>query len=350
MDAFLQLSKPRKHQMNLNSEQFVLLKRPVGLPDPSSFGLEKTMLKKSLQMNEVRLHGLYYSVDPYMRGRMNAGKSYVEPFVLNEPIEGSVIARVAETNSKDFKTGNLVFGQLPWSTEMIVPSDQVHKIDTTHAHASEYLGVLGMTGLTAYFGFLKIGQPQAGETVVISGAAGAVGSVVGQIAKIKGCKVIGIVGSDAKSDFLKDRLHFDQTINYNEPSQMDNLKKILADGVDVYFDNVGGSISDAVLPHMNFQGRVVLCGQISQYNVTSATASPIAHPFLINRSVSTKQFMVTQFKDQYPEALKQLNSWMSEGRLESKETIIEGFDNLPRALLGLFSGENIGKMIVKAMH
>ena len=192
---------------------------------------------------------------------MNDVKSYVLPFVLNQPIEGSVVARVIDTKDTDFKKGDLVLGQLPWTTDVVVPSSKVRKIDTTEVLASQYLGVLGMTGLTAYFGFLKIGQPKAGETVLISGAAGAVGSIVGQIAKINVCKVVGIVGADEKARLLKEEFHFDETINYNNAKDLASLvKQTCPKGIDIFFDNVGGAISDAVIPNMNFQGRIVLCG------------------------------------------------------------------------------------------
>ena len=337
--------------MNVNTEQFVLLKRPVGVPDASAFGLKKSTIKSDLKSNELRLHGLYYSVDPYMRGRMNDAKSYVAPFNLNQPIEGSVVARVAESKSSGFKVGDLVFGQLPWATEMVIAEAQVHKIDTNSAMASEYLGVLGMTGLTAYFGLLKIGKPKAGETVMISGAAGAVGSVAGQIAKIKECKVFGIVGSDEKANHLIEQFKFDGAINYKKTQDLANqIKKDCPNGIDVYFDNVGGTISDAVMQNMNFQSRVVLCGQISLYNSKETPVGPRLQPLLLTRSILMQGFIVGNFKSEFPEATKELTRWLTDGALESSETIVEGFDHLPEAFIGLFSGKNIGKMIVKAMH
>lgn len=335
--------------MKLSSEQFVLLKRPVGIPDESVFGLEEVVIPTELKENELRLHGLYFSVDPYMRGRMNDAKSYVAPFALNQPIEGSVIARVGESKTPDFKEGDLVCGQLPWATEMVVTSEKVRKINTKDALASEYLGVLGMTGLTAYFGLLKIGQPKAGETVVISGAAGAVGSVAGQIAKIKGCKVIGLAGSDEKATLLKERFGFNDAINYKKtPDLTSRLKQACPEGVDIYFDNVGGAISDAVMQNMNFQGRVVLCGQISLYNAKEIAIGPRIQPLILTRSILMQGFIVSNFQAQFPEATEELSKWLADGKLESKETIVEGFSNLPKALIGLFSGKNIGKMIVHA--
>jgi NADPH-dependent curcumin reductase CurA len=232
--------------MNINSRQIVLLERPVGVPDESAFGIENTVVSGSLAAGEIRLHGLYYSVDPYIRVRMNDQESHIAPFALHKPMEGNVIARVAESKSYGFARGDLVFGQLPWATDMVISPSKVKKINLRDSLASEYLGVLGLTGLTAYFGLLKIGQPQSGDTVVISGAAGAVGSVAGQIAKIKGCRVIGIVGSDEKCELITSRFKFDAAINYKTARNLDaEIKLSCPNGVDIYFDNVGGPLSDA---------------------------------------------------------------------------------------------------------
>ena len=335
--------------MTIKSKQFVLLKRPVGLPEESVCRLEDVNISSDLKEGELHLRGLYYSVDPYMRGRMNDAKSYVAPFVLNEPINGSVVARVVESRASAFVTGDLVFGQLPWATEMVVPCSQVQKLAKNSTKPSDYLGVLGMTGLTAYFGLLTIGQPKKGETVVISGAAGAVGNVVGQIAKIKGCKVIGIVGSIEKEKILKDRFHFDETINYKTSEDLANLvKKACPNGVDIYFDNVGGEVSDSVIQNINVKGRIVLCGQISLYNVKEIPVGPRLQPLLLTRSASMQGFIVSNFKEKFSEGIVTLSSWLSEGKLQSFETVVNGFENLPKAFIGLFSGKNIGKMIVKA--
>ena len=262
-----------------------------------------------------------------------------------------MVAQVSESMTPEFKVGDFVLGQLPWSTEMSVPADQVHKIDMRDALPSEYLGVLGMTGLTAYFGLLKVGQPKSGDTVIISGAAGAVGGVVGQIAKIKNCKVVGIVGSNEKAAYLKNHLNFDETINYKETDDLSSqIKRLCPKGVDVYFDNVGGVISDAVMQNMNFQSRVVLCGQISLYNSKEVPMGPRPQPILLTRSMVMQGFLVNQFQAEFPDAKKAISRWLKDGKLESSETILEGFENLPKALIGLFSGKNIGKMIVKASN
>ena len=336
----------------METKRFVLLKRPVGVPDESAFGLEEGVVPAGLKDGELRLHGLYYSVDPYMRGRMNAGSSYIAPFALNKPIEGHVVARVFDSKAANIKNGDLVYGQLPWATEMVVPHEMVKRIDLKDSLASEYLGVLGMTGLTAYFGMLKIGRPKPGDTVVVSGAAGAVGGVAGQIAKINGCRVVGIVGSDEKARLIKEHFKLDSSINYKKiltaNALQDEIKKSCPSGVDIYFDNVGGPISEAVIQNMNTHGRIVICGQIALYNLKEIPKETELQPLLLARSISMKGFSVSDFEEQFPEATQQLSKWLSEGKIESSETILEGFDNLPKALIGLFSGKNIGKMIVKA--
>ena len=335
--------------MEKNSTEIVFSKRPVGLPDKSSFSFKKIVLPQKLKENEILLHGLYYSVDPYMRGRMNEGKSYVEPFALNKPIEGSVVACVKESNSKAFKKDDLVFGQLPWATDMTVNAKLVHKISGDIKLASHYLGILGMPGLTAYFGMLKIGKPKPEEVVIISGAAGAVGVIAGQIAKICGCKVIGIVGSDNKIDILKKHYGFDDAINYKDAGKLAaKIKRACPKGVDIYFDNVGGVISDLVMENMNFQSRVVICGQISLYNSTETDQGPRIQPLILTKSISMQGFIVGNFRDQFSEGTEVITQWLKEGKLKSLETVIDGFDQLPEALIGLFSGKNTGKMVVKA--
>ncbi len=332
----------------MNTRQIVLASRPKGLPTEQNFRFENIELAE-IQTNEVLLEGMYYSVDPYMRGRMNDTKSYTPPFQIDQPIEGGVIARVVETKSSNFKPGDIVLGGLPWREKIIATEKNLQKIDTTIAPASYYLGLLGMPGLTAYFGLMHIGKPVAGETVVVSGAAGAVGIVVGQIAKIQGCRVIGIAGSDEKTALLKSEFGFDETINYNTCI---DLKKAIAelcpDGVDIYFDNVGGSISDAVISNINFHARIPLCGQISLYNNTEQPVGPRLQPMLLTRSVLLQGFIITNFQSHFPEGIQHLAQWAMEGKLKFTETIVHGFDQLPTALIGLFKGDNTGKMIVQA--
>jgi len=318
------------------------------MPTVGNFRFENVELDE-MQDNEITVEGLFYSVDPYMRGRMNDAKSYVAPFQIDQPIEGAVVAKVTASKSDNFKTGDVVMGRLSWRVNTITNGKGLYKIDTTVAPSSYYLGILGMNGLTAYFGLTEIGKPKAGETVVVSGAAGAVGMVVGQIAKIYGCRVIGIAGTDKKIKMLKDDLGFDEVINYKTTK---NIKEAIAQscpkGVDVYFDNVGGEISDAVIANINFNARIVLCGQISLYNSTEIAVGPRLQPMLLTRSVLMQGFIIGNYESRFPEGLEQLGQWVKEGKLKSTETIVHGFDKLPAALLGLFKGENTGKMIVEA--
>lgn len=332
----------------MTTEQIVLASRPNGLPSLNNFKFTNIELPE-IKTGEVLLKGIYYSVDPYMRGRMNDAKSYVPPFEIDKPLAGSVIAKVVQSKSDSFKLGDIVTGMLPWQKEMIAEEKSLKIIDTTFAPASYYLGILGMTGLTAYFGLMHIGKPKAGETVVISGAAGAVGVVVGQIAKIQGCHVVGIAGTAEKIKLLKDQFNFDEVINYKTTT---DIKKAITTacpkGVDVYFDNVGGDISDAVISNINFHARIPLCGQISLYNSTEVPTGPRLQPMLLTRSVLMQGFIVSNYKEQFPEGLKQLAQWVKEGKLKFTETIEQGFEKLPVALIGLFNGENTGKMIVEA--
>lgn len=330
------------------TQQIVLASRPKGLPVDNDFRMLQIELP-AIKDGEILLKGQYYSVDPYMRGRMNDAKSYVAPFQIDQPLNGSVIAKVVETKSDQFKVGDLVIGHFPWQEEFIASAKEVKKIDTTLAPAISYLGILGMTGLTAYFGLIHIGKPKAGETVVVSGAAGAVGSVVGQIAKIKGCNVVGIAGSEDKIKLLKTEFGFDEAINYKTTADMNKaIASTCPKGVDVYFDNVGGEISDAVINNIAFHARIPLCGQISLYNTAETPVGPRLQPMLLTRSVLMQGFIIGDFKDQFPEGTQQLAQWLKEGKLKGTETVERGFENLPKALLGLFKGDNTGKMIVEA--
>jgi len=332
----------------MTTTQIVLASRPKGLPTLENFKMEEIKLP-ALNDNEILLEGMYYSVDPYMRGRMNDAKSYAPPFETGKPLSGGVVAKVVESKSGNFKSGDIITGMLPWQKKMIAAEKDIRKIDTAIAPASYYLGILGMTGLTAYFGLMHIGKPKAGETVVVSGAAGAVGMVVGQIAKIQGCYVVGIAGSDEKIKTLKDKFGFDDAINYKTTPDM---KKAIAaacpKGVDIYFDNVGGEISDAVISNINFHARIPLCGQISLYNSTEIPQGPRLQPMLLTRSVLMQGFIVSNFQSEFPEGLKHLATWVKEGKLKCTETTEHGFEKLPQALLGLFKGDNTGKMIVEA--
>lgn len=332
----------------MKTRQIVLASRPQGPPTIDNFRIEEIELP-ALNEDEVLLQGLYYSVDPYMRGRMNDSKSYISNFEINQPISGGVVAKVIQSNVASIKTGSYVMGRLPWCEKINAPVKLLQVINVDIAPPSYYLGILGMPGLTAYFGLLDICKPKAGETGVISGAAGAVGIVAGQLAKIQGCHVIGITGSDEKSNLLKSAFGFDETINYKTtPDIKEALDKACLIGVDFYFDNVGGEISDAVLSLINTQARIAVCGQISLYNATEIPLGPRLQPLLLSRSALMQGFLVNNYQDRFGEGVQRLSKWIKEGKIQYRETILKGFDQLPIAFIGLFKGDNIGKMIVEA--
>ena len=331
----------------MTTKQIVLIRRPKGKPVMENFQTNDVELPE-IKDKEVLLEAMFLSVDPYMRGRMNDAKSYTPPFEIGKPITGGVVAKVLKSNSASFKENDIVTGNLPWQQHCIAAENGLIKVDTSIAPASYYLGILGMPGLTAYFGLMHIGKPKVGETVVVSGAAGAVGIVVGQIAKLHGCRVVGIAGSDEKVKLLKEEFGFDEVINYKTSA---DIKKAIADvcpkAVDIYYDNVGGEISDAVISNINFNARIVLCGQIALYNSTEIPMGPRLQPMLLTRSVLMQGFIVSNYQSQFEEGLSHLSLWLKEGKLKYKETIVKGFDKLPSALMGLFSGDNTGKMIVE---
>lgn len=325
----------------------LLAKRPKGKPVLSDFKFTEEEMPLARD-GEVLLKTLYVSVDPYLRGRMSDAKSYIPPFQVNEPLLSGVVAEVTESKNPDFKVGELVSGMLGWKQFQTSDGKSLSKISRDGVESSAYLGILGMTGLTAYLGLTEIGKPKAGETIVVSGAAGAVGSVVGQIGKILGCRVIGIAGSDDKVEMLKSSFGFDAAINYKSTDDMQRaVKEAAPSGVDIYFDNVGGAIADAVLANINQFGRVAVCGAISSYNDTEVAEGPRLQPLLIKNSVLMQGFIVSNYAEKFPAAIEQLSQWLKEDKLHYAETVVEGFDNIPQAFIDLFNGKNKGKMVVK---
>ena len=327
----------------------ILLKnRPKGKPSVSDFEFIEDDSSLEIKDGELLLETAYVSVDPYLRGRMNDAKSYVAPFELNKPVHSGIVAKVIASKHTEFKEGDYLAGTLDWKTQQVSNGEGLTKVDAEKAPLSAYLGILGMTGLTAYLGLNEIGKPKKGETLVVSGAAGAVGSVVGQIGKILGLHVVGIAGSDEKVEMLKSKFGFDEGINYNTTEDMTAaIAKAAPNGVDVYFDNVGGPISDAVLFNINHFARMVICGAISVYNNTELPKSVSVQPFLVKNSALMQGFIVFNYQEKYPEALQQLSTWLAEGKLTYSETIVEGFENIPQAFIDLFDGKNKGKMVVK---
>lgn len=329
------------------SKTILLGKRPEGLPKLSDFQVITESVPE-LSAGEILLQTKFVSVDPYLRGRMNDVKSYIAPFELHQPITSGVIAEVIASKNKAYQEGDFVSGMLPWKEKSVSNGEGLLKVDGTKTPLSAYLGVLGMTGLTAYLGLTEIGKPKKGETLVVSGAAGAVGSVVGQIGKILGMRVVGVAGTDEKVNLLKTEFGYDEALNYNTTQNMvEALKLACPDGIDVYFDNVGGSISDAVLFSINKFARIVCCGAISVYNNTELPKSISVQTFLVRNSALMQGFIIFDYVEKYPEAIQQLSGWLAEGKLSYTETIREGFENIPQAFLDLFDGKNKGKMVVK---
>jgi len=329
-------------------KQFVFASRPTGVPTTDNFRLEKKNLEE-LKDGEVLLKTWYLSVDPYMRGRMNSTKSYAAGWEVDQPIKGGVLAKVAESKNINFHKDDAVVGTLPWATYSVAKGENLRKVDVKSFPPGYYLGILGMPGFTAYVGLMEICKPVKGETVVVSGAAGAVGIVVGQIAKIQGCRVIGIAGSDEKCKLLKEQFGFDEAVNYKTSKSLrKEIAGLCPEGVDVYFDNVGGEITEAVVSNLDFHARIALCGQISQYNNSKPYMGYSILPHLLTRSVMMQGFIVSNYNHKFEEALSHLTTWLNEGKLKYTETIIEGFEMLPEALIGLFIGKNQGKMLVKA--
>jgi NADPH:quinone reductase len=331
----------------MKSRQIVLASRPKGLPTLNNFRLEDYEVG-ILKANELLLKPWFISVDPYMRGRMNDAKSYAASFQIDHPFSGGVVARVIESKNKGFSEGDIVVGNLPWAEYCIEQSSNLRKVDIKSVPPGYHLGVLGMPGLTAYIGTIDIIKPKKGETVVISGAAGAVGIVAGQIARIQGAMVVGITGSDEKCKLLKENFNFDVALNYKKSK---NLRKEISiacpNGVDGYFDNVGGEITDAVINNLNPHSRIALCGQIAHYNATRIPTGPTLLPILLTRSVRLQGFLVSNHSDRFGEALSDLTLWVKDGKIKYTETIVKGFENLPEAFIGLFSGKNQGKMMVE---
>jgi leukotriene B4 12-hydroxydehydrogenase/15-oxo-prostaglandin 13-reductase len=329
------------------NRQFVLASRPVGMPKESDLRLVETLVP-ALREGEVLLRALYLSVDPYMRGRMNAAKSYAPSVEIGELMVGGGVARVVESKNPGYEVDDVVNLQMGWQEYAVSNGEGLRKIDPRVAPVSTALGVLGMPGLTAYFGLLEVCGVNAGETVVVSAAAGAVGSVVGQIAKIKGCRAVGIAGGPEKTRYVIDECGFDAALDYkNTNDYAAAIKELCPGGVDVYFDNVGGPITDAVLANLNVRARIAICGQISHANDTQPSTGPRMWRHILVARAKVQGFLVFDYAARYASALDQLAQWVRSGQIKYHEDIIEGFENMPRALIGLFRGENLGKRLVK---
>lgn len=331
----------------LLSRVVYFVQRPIGMVTPDVFEIrEEEVPTGALEDGHVLVESVYASVDPYMRGRMSDRKSYTAPFAVNQPMAGGMVGRVVDGGSTDLVPGSWVFGVWSWADYAVVSSRSLRVLDSAIPPTAA-LHVLGLTGLTAYIGLTKFGRPVAGEQLVVSAAAGAVGSLVGQIGRLLGLRVVGIAGSDDKCAWLTDALHLDAAVNYTRADFVQTLKGALPDGVDVYFDNVGGAVSDAVMARLNAHARIAVCGQIALYNLDTATAErPRFSDLLISRATAVG-FIVGEHQSDYPEALAKLAQWYRAGELVAEETVVEGFDQLIDTFIGLFRGVNRGKAIVK---
>lgn len=332
--------------MTQTNRRFLLAKRPVGAVRRDDFSFE-TVPAEQPGEGQVLVRNLYLSLDPAMRGWMNEGKSYIPPVALGQVMRALGVGEVVASNHPGYQPGDYVSGALGVQDFFTGEPQGLHKIDPNLAPLPRYLSALGMTGMTAYFALLEVGQPKAGDTVVISGAAGAVGSIVGQIAKIKGCRVVGIAGGAEKCQYLKDELGFDGVIDYKAEDVLAGLKRECPKGVDVYFDNVGGDILDAVLTRINFKARIVICGAISQYNNKEAVKGPANYLSLLVNRARMEGFVVMDYTKDYGKAALEIAGWLASGQVKSKEDVVEGLETFPETLLKLFSGENFGKLVLK---
>jgi NADPH-dependent curcumin reductase CurA len=334
-------------QQPATNRQFVLESRPTGMPTEANFKLVETPIP-ALNEGEFLARALYLSVDPYMRGRISGMKSYAAPVEIGQVMVGGGVAEVVESKNAQFAPGDVVGIYMGWQEYAISKGACVRKIDPSVAPVSTAEGVLGMTGLTAYFGLLDVCNPKAGETVVVSGAAGAVGSIVGQIAKIKGCRTVGIAGGDDKTAWICNDCGFDAAFNYKTTDNYSaKLKELCPNGIDIYFDNVGGPITDAVFGQLNVGARISICGQISQYNATKMETGPRLLGALIVARAKVQGFLVSDYAAKFGPALQEMGGWVHAGKIKYREDIVNGFENMPKAFIGLFGGENTGKRLVK---
>lgn len=333
--------------MSISKNSQVLLKsRPEGAPNSDNFELTETDVPTPGK-DELLIRTVYLSLDPYMRGRMSDRESYADPIEVGSVMVGATVGQVEQSNHLDFAEGDFVLSYGGWQTYAVASGKSVRKLDPKAAiPLSYYLGILGMPGQTAYCALLDIGQPKAGETVVVSAASGAVGSVVGQIAKLKDCRVVGVVGSDTKCDYIVKELGYDEAINRKTQNLLDALKAACPDGIDLYYDNTAGPILEAVLQLINLGARIPLVGLISQYNATEMPLGPNLMPLLVKRAL-IKGFLVGDYQDQYKTFVKEVSQWIQDGKLQYKEDIIQGLEKAPEAFMNQLKGDNFGKLIVQ---
>ena len=337
-----------------DGKRILLTAHPDGMPDETHLRLEPMAIPQP-GPGELLLRTIYLSLDPYMRGRMNPGKSYAQPVKLGEPMVGGTVCEVMESHRDDFAVGDLVLAAAGWQTHALSDGSGLRKLDPKAAPITTALGVMGMPGLTAYVGLLEHGRPQPGETVVVSAAAGAVGQVVGQIAKLKGCRVVGVAGASDKCAYVVEELGFDAAVNYRNTDFAEQLAQACAGGVDIYFENVGGAVFDAVLLLMNDFGRIPVCGRIAHYNNAVASggagsgASPLvrAMGLVLVRRLTLRGFIVSDHADRLDDFLRDMGEWLRSGQLRYREDLVQGLESAVEAFQGLLEGRNRGKLLVQ---
>ena len=338
--------------MSQQAKRIVLASRPVGEPDASNFRLEDYAVPVPGD-GEVLLRTIWLSLDPYMRGRMDDGPSYSAPVPIGGVMEGGTVCEVAASNNPNFAKGDIVLAHIGWQQYAVSNGKGLRKLDPANAPISTAVGILGMPGMTAYTGLLAIGNPQPGETVVVAAASGAVGSAVGQIARIKGARAVGIAGGKEKCDYVRGELGFDECLDHRDPDLRAKLKEACPKGIDVYFENVGGKVFDAVLPRFNNFARVPVCGLIADYNTIFGKDTPpppwansIMRQILVKR-LTFRGFIVSDFAKMYPYFIRDMSQWLREGKLKHKEFVTEGLESAPEAFFGLLKGRNFGKQLVR---
>ncbi len=335
--------------MAQSAKRIVLASRPNGEPQPSDFRLEDADVPAAND-GQVVLRTIWLSLDPYMRGRMSDGPSYAAPVPIGGVMEGGTVAEVMESKNPGFAKGDIVLAHSGWQTHSVSDGKDLTKIDPKHAPISTAVGILGMPGMTAYAGLLEIGKPQPGETVVVAAASGAVGSAVGQIAKIKGARAIGIAGGEDKCDYVVKELGFDACVDHRDPDFKAKLKEACPKGIDVYFENVGGEVFEAVFPLLNAFARVPVCGRIAHYNDTSASAPKWAGSMMrqvLTKRLNIRGFIVWDFRAMHGDFLRDMGEWVRSGKVKYKEFVTEGLDSAPEAFMGLLKGKNFGKQLVR---
>jgi len=336
--------------MTQQNRRIVLASRPEGEPVPENFRLD-TVAVPQPGPDEVLLRTRYLSLDPYMRGRMSAARSYAKPVEPGDVMVGGTVSEVVASNVEGLAPGDVVLGQMGWQEYAVSKRQGLRKLDPTAAPIQTALGVLGMPGMTAYTGLLNIGQPKEGETVVVAAATGPVGSLVGQIARLKGCRAVGIAGGADKCRALIDDFGFDAAIDHRSPGMAARLKEACPKGIDVYFENVGGAVWDAVFPLLNDFSRIPVCGLVAQYNMTELPPGPDRTPVLMRAILSKRLllrgFIVSDFASQHGEFQREVGAWLRDGKIKYREDVVEGLENAPQAFIGLLQGKNFGKLLIK---